>query len=173
MSERVLGGVMVMGATAEPQVSDCALAPTGDRLDVVELDAESLFAPSPGPVHERASAAIAPGDFAFHCRRDISIACASTLRARAGTVCESLLPEARHQLAQGTLEHGLDVSGRHRVAEQRLCLAQQIVRDLSRGELQREPAGGERGDPRALGDRQGNCRYDYGRVLGDRGGNWF
>jgi len=86
---------------------------------------------------------------AFHVRGNLSSGCGGTPPAGARPVRrrEFALLELPNQRVQGTVEHLRHVPGGDLVAEQRLGVAELVVRALPDRDLEREPLGCHRREP--------------------------
>jgi hypothetical protein len=138
--------MLIVCPAEKPNARNGGLPTARHGFHVIEFQASPRLTALTALAHERALSAVALEDGTLDCGRDQPGVRTATPWAGSSARRELLLLQLLNQHLQCTLDHLRDVAGRHRVAQQRLRLAKQVVRAAGDGHLQRESLGREGGD---------------------------
>jgi hypothetical protein len=134
-AERVLGFVLIVRATQEPEIVERCPAAFRDGLDVIDLERCSRAADAAVLRDERALALIALPDFALEGGWDRAALWSFALHSRLLGDGKLLFLELRHERSQGTPEHLAHAVVAVLRAEQVLRTHQVRVHGIVHGEL--------------------------------------
>src|SRR5262249_7448510 len=129
----LLGLVLIVRPTSQPQILDRRLSPTGHGCDVVEFHAFAGVATTAGRADEGAAPAIAHPDCPFDLHADMTAisalvgACPAPAGQRLGADSETPFLLVLDRNTKRALEHLFHASGRNGVAIEDLQVAEQVV----------------------------------------------